>query len=176
MRIKMVATRRTNKTVLIVGEGDTEKAFLDHLKSLYVARDSGVSVKVLNAHGGSPQNIVEFAIRQITQADYQLVAVLMDTDVPWPQQTRVMATRKKIILVGAHPCCDGLLLQISGQPVPDQSDRCKMALAKLMGGKPTSPELLARQFPKDLLDQQGSQIVVLGSLLTILAGNRPKNS
>jgi hypothetical protein len=174
MNMKPVSKRKTNKTVLIVGEGDTEKAFLDRLKALYVARDSGVSAKVLNAHGGSPEYIVEFAIRQLKQADYQLVAVLMDTDVPWSQQVRAMVASKKIVLVGAYPCCDGLLLQILGQPVPDQSDRCKEALAKVLGGKATVPELLAKHLSKELLEKQHAHVAALDELLTILSGVRPE--
>jgi hypothetical protein len=36
--------RKVARTVLIVGEGDAEVCFLQHLKSLYVQRGSGVVV------------------------------------------------------------------------------------------------------------------------------------
>lgn len=176
MAMKAAAKRKTNKTVLIVGEGDTEKAFLDRLKALYVTRDCGVSAKVLNAHGGSPEYIVEFSIRQIKQADYELVAVLMDTDVPWPQQVRTIANSKKIVLIGAQPCCDGLLLEVLGQPVPAESERCKEALTKLLGGKATSPDLLTRHLSKEVLERRRAHVAVLDDLLTILAGVRPERS
>ena len=59
-----LSKRTVQTTVLIVGEGDTEKAFLDYLKSLYVTRGCGVSVTIRNAHGKGPINVVDTAIRQ----------------------------------------------------------------------------------------------------------------
>lgn len=38
--------RHTKKTVLIVGEGPTEKAFLQYLKDVYVTREKNIAVKV----------------------------------------------------------------------------------------------------------------------------------
>lgn len=40
--------RKVARTVLLVGEGDSEVAWLQHLKSLYVARGSGVAVTIKN--------------------------------------------------------------------------------------------------------------------------------
>lgn len=77
------AQREAKTTVLIVGEGDTEKAFLDHLKLHYVTRGCGVSVTTRNAHGKGPENVVDVAIKHARGADYSIVAVLMDTDLPW---------------------------------------------------------------------------------------------
>ena len=34
-------------TVLLVGEGKTECAFLKHLKSMYISRGCGVAVKII---------------------------------------------------------------------------------------------------------------------------------
>lgn len=43
--------RALRKTLLIVGEGDAEEAFLKHLKALFVGRAGGIEVKVGNARG-----------------------------------------------------------------------------------------------------------------------------
>ena len=45
-----MATRHPNRppyrTLLLVGEGETEQAFLQHVKALYVQRGSGLRVTV----------------------------------------------------------------------------------------------------------------------------------
>ena len=38
--------RQVARTVLVVGEGDAEVAFLQHFKALYVQRGSGVVVTI----------------------------------------------------------------------------------------------------------------------------------
>lgn len=54
--------RRAEATVLIVGEGDTEVALLNYLKSLYNMRNCGVSVTIRNAHGHGPENVIDVAV------------------------------------------------------------------------------------------------------------------
>ena len=41
--------RAARHTILLVGEGATDWAFLKYIKSLYIIRGCGVSAKVLNA-------------------------------------------------------------------------------------------------------------------------------
>lgn len=54
---------RVRKTLLIVGEGDSEEAFLKHLRDLYCSGGSGVAVTVRNAHGKGPENVIDHAAR-----------------------------------------------------------------------------------------------------------------
>lgn len=46
---------QVRKTLLIVGEGDSEEAFLKHLRELYCSGGAGVAVTVRNAHGKGPE-------------------------------------------------------------------------------------------------------------------------
>jgi len=46
-----VVKRKTYRTLLLVGEGATEVAFLKHVKSLFVPRDAGLKVTIKDAHG-----------------------------------------------------------------------------------------------------------------------------
>ena len=39
------------RTLLLVGEGATEEAFLRHVKSIYAPRGAGLKVTIKNAHG-----------------------------------------------------------------------------------------------------------------------------
>ncbi len=165
--------RKARTTVLIVGEGDTEKAFLDHLKALYVTRGCGVSVAVRNAHGKGPDNVVDVAIRHARGAAYSIVAVLMDEDLPWTPELRKLARSKRICLIGADPCCDGLLLDILGVPVPTESAKCKAGLFARLGKNPHTSDAYRREFTKALLDSRRGTVASLDKLLSLMAGVRP---
>ncbi len=167
------ARRTVLKTVLIVGEGDTEKAFLDHLKRLYVTRGCGVTVTVRNAHGKGPGNVIDAAMRHAKNGDFDIVAVLMDTDLPWTDEVRALAREHRICLVGATPCVDGLLLQILGERIPAQSNRCKGAFHAHLGRKPFVREAYEPDFSKLLLDMKSTTIPALGKLLALMAGQLP---
>lgn len=110
VRRQTLSKRTVQTTVLLVGEGDTEKAFLDYLKSLYVTRGCGVSVTVRNAHGKGPMNVVDTAIRQSRTGEYKVVAVLMDTDLLWTDDVIKLARKHRLCLIGATPCTDGLVV------------------------------------------------------------------
>jgi len=62
MRRKIKKVRQT--TLLIVGEGAHDKAFLDHLKSLYDGRESGQRVKIESGDGGSPHDLIKNTIKK----------------------------------------------------------------------------------------------------------------
>lgn len=174
MARKNTFTRRTRRTVLIVGEGDTEKAFLDYLKSLYT-RDSGVAVTIRNAHGKSPWNVVNAAVRHAKNGDYDIVAVLMDMDLPWTDDVRKLAGKHRMCLVGANPCIDGMLLQVLGKRVPERSSLCKTAFHEYLGRKPFERTAYERDFPKLMLDEQRNQIPALGKLLELMVGHLPSS-
>ena len=65
--------RTAYHTVLVVGEGTTECAFLRHIKTLYNSRGCGVSVTIRNAHGKGPDHVVDYAIRQCRNAEYDRI-------------------------------------------------------------------------------------------------------
>ena len=172
-RSAILARRTVLKTVLIVGEGDTEKAFLDHLKRLYVTRGCGVTISLRNAHGKGPGNVIDATMRHAKNGDFDIVAVLMDTDLPWTDEIRNLACEHRICMVGATPCVDGLLLQIPGERIPAQSNRCKSAFHARLGRKPFVREANEQDFSKPLLNQKGKTIPSLGKLLALMAGQLP---
>ena len=110
--------KRTKKTVLIVGEGFTEFAFLQHIKELFITRSSGISVKVEHANGGAPEKIVEKALRLRTSKSYDSCFVLLDVDVPFEPTaslTRKMKRKPEIQVLSATPCIEGLFLSVLDQ-------------------------------------------------------------
>jgi hypothetical protein len=103
---------RPQTTVIIIGEGETEGAFLCHLKSLYCFRGSGVQVKVDWTYGGSPRDIIREAMKLTLGAEYSRSILLMDTDLKWPDEDVQIANQKGLEIIGAKPCIEALMLKI----------------------------------------------------------------
>jgi hypothetical protein len=103
------------RTLLIVGEGYTEEAFLKHVKGLYVQRGCGLSVTIKNARGKGAKHVIEWTIRQIANASYDTVAVLLDTDTDWSASVAKIAKHKIICVIKSTPCFEALLLRLLGR-------------------------------------------------------------
>ena len=141
-------------TLLIVGEGVHEKAFLQHMKSLYDS-ENNQAVKVDAASGGSPIEIIDDTIRKFNHADYSRKVILLDADVTIRQQDWDKARKNKIELIISDPVClEGMLLEILGYKIPEfsSSTDCKRRLHPLLAGEPTKALSYARLFPKEVLD------------------------
>jgi hypothetical protein len=160
--------RRAKRTVLIIGEGFSEVAFLDHLKSLYVARGSGVAVKVGNARGKGPEHVLESAIRQSNSIAYDVVAALLDTDIPWTDALRSKARKSAIQLLPSTPCLEGLLLQILDKSAAGASEALKRRLHPLLSGSPTDKTSYQQRYPKALLDERRANIETLDALIGLM--------
>lgn len=108
------AQRFAARTVLLVGEGDAEESFLRHLKSLYVARGSGVAVTIKNARGKGALHVVDYARRQRLNAAFDVTAALLDTDKDWSAATAKLALQAKVHVIPCTPCLEAMLLSIKG--------------------------------------------------------------
>ena len=161
--------RAASHTILLVGEGATDTAFLKHIKSLYISRGCGVSAKIRNAHGKGPDHVVDYAIRQYRNAAYDRVVALLDTDLEMSATVRRRAISKKVQIIGAIPCIEGLLLKILGEHVPVTSAQCKVQVGSLLHARLTDPEDYRTNFPKDFLDERRNDVPELGRLLGYLS-------
>ncbi|EIO4085915.1 TPA: RloB domain-containing protein [Vibrio parahaemolyticus] len=162
-------TRRVVKrTLLIVGEGEAEKAFLLHLKSIYGVGDPKVSIK--SAGGKGPKNVITEAITSKDANGYDLAAVFLDTDLTWPASMVKKAKGKKITLIGSSPCLEGLLLDVIGtqRPTPNSSKECKRKLHGLLKGKETARETYEELFTKDVLDK--TNVEQIKTLIKLIQG------
>ncbi len=111
--------RKTKTTVLMVGEGPKDKAFLRHLQDIYVSRDGDIAVKIECASGGSPRSIVEKAIRLRGARDYDKCVVLIDQDRVLEDDRELRKRMKEhppIQIIWIKPCMEGLLLEILKYP------------------------------------------------------------
>lgn len=120
--------RKQRKTLFVVGEGQTEVAFLNYLKTLYCRGSSSVKVTVQNAYGKGPENILQTALRKKNQADYDCVVAVLDTDIPWTTALKKEAHTNNVILIGNTPCIEALFLDLLGKKVPAETSKCKTAI------------------------------------------------
>jgi hypothetical protein len=100
------------KTLLLVGEGLHDEAFLRHVKHLFAPRGCGLVVTVKNAHGKGALNVVNFAIRQRASADYDRCVVMTDTDTDYDDRVVALAAGRNIKIIASHPCIEALLLRV----------------------------------------------------------------
>src|SRR5690554_3982718 len=108
---------RQRATLLIVGEGATEEAFLQHLRTLYCSDRKGASVTIRNAYGKGPDNVLNVAIREASRAaQFDHVAVLMDTDIPWSQKLKKQAKDNGIHLIGCEPRSEEHTSELQSRP------------------------------------------------------------
>lgn len=131
---------KTIETVLLVGEGADEEAFLHHVKTTFVPRGSGKTVKVKNAQGKGATHVVEWTIRQMATAEFDTVAIMLDTDKDWTLEAQKMAADKGIILLPSDPRFEAVMLRLLSQPHAGNAQTQKKQFAPFVRNKPTEPE------------------------------------
>ena len=161
--------RRVARTVLLVGEGDSEEYFLRHLKTLYVQRGCGVVVTIKNARGKGAAHVVDVAIRMSRNADYDIHAALLDTDTDWNEKSQSAARKGKVHVLPSEPCLEALLLAIHGLPVQGRpTARLKHDFAARFGSTASQAEVFPHHFPADLLENARTRLPVLRQRLALL--------
>lgn len=161
--------REVRRTLLIVGEGSAEQVFLSHLKRLYVTRGAK-TVTIKNAQGKGGAHVLDHALRQWRQADYDDVAVLLDTDTNWGERERALARRKRVQVFACTPCLEALLLRVRAHAVPPGgSPRVKRAFSKQFGTEAHEAALYDSHFDRAALEAARARLPELNALLTLLA-------
>ena len=162
-----MAIWKAQRTLLIVGEGRTEEAFLNHVKMLYAPRGCGLSVSVKNARGKGAKHVVEWTRRQIANADFDTVAAMLDTDQDWSEAVARQARAGRIVVLKSEPCFEALMLRLQGQNDIGDAKSLKKAFATYVNNDATRPENYARNFDKALLESRRNQEPTLDSLLKL---------
>lgn len=161
---------KQRKTLLIVGEGDTEVAFLNYLKRLYCQGDNTVKVTVKNAYGKGPEHVLEHAQRCQRSVAYDKVAVFLDTDIPWTNELLRQAKKHEIMLIGNTPCIEGLFLRLLNKLVPDRSEDCKTRIKKILNKNLLLADAYENWCLKDLLEKEKTNIQELENLINLYIG------
>ena len=165
---KRKPTRSVNKTTLLVmGEGEHDKAFLSHMKDIYHERRSGTKVTLDFSSGGSPHDIIKDTVKKSRHVDYDKKFILMDSDVPVKQQDIKMANDSGINILYSKPLClEGMLLSILAQSIPHTAQKCKSALHPQLSDNPALSKSYEPLFAKPVLDETNhATVVTLRSLL-----------
>jgi len=167
-------TRNIKTTILIVGEGPTEKAFSQYLKELYIARDYEFAVKIECGSGGAPCSVVQKAIRLRGSRAYDKCYVLFDADRPFETDYKLsdcMNKRPRIEVLKATSCIEGLFLAIMKHPGFSQasavSDSCKRDFhaGYISEDKKMDKRSHAVKFSRTLLDDRRGQVPELSLIL-----------
>ncbi|MCG5514074.1 hypothetical protein [Ectothiorhodospira shaposhnikovii] len=108
------------------------------------------------ADGGGPGKIIDAVCRRYSPRDFDQVFILMDEDVPISQNAYDKARKNNISVLSSTPyCLEGMLLDITGQPVGEDSRQCKKRLQEQLAGPPTAHESYARLLTRERLDGAG---------------------
>lgn len=71
--------RSVNKTTLLVmGEGEHDKAFLSYMKGIYRERRSGSKITLDFSSASSPHDIIKDTVKKSRHVDYDQKFILMD--------------------------------------------------------------------------------------------------
>jgi hypothetical protein len=163
------ARRYVRQTVLIVGEGDAEVAFIRHLKSLYIARGDGIAVTIKNARGKGALHVVGVAVRQSRNAAFDVKAALLDTDTDWNDRTQAVARKEKVQVVACSPCLEAMLLALHGDLAQGRSTaQTKQVFAAKFDAQAHDANVYARYFPFEFLEKARHAAPVLEQLLALL--------
>lgn len=165
--------RRAKRTVLCVGEGPTEKAFLDYVKSLYLSRNSGTSVTNRSGDGGSPDSVIRKALKWRKFDAFDKIYIVLDSDrtISSSSQSKVRVAKGTIIL--SEPCIEGLFLLILNCQGFNQryhnSGWCKSRFHSLYLSE--ADKMCTHRynsiFPKNLFDRRRNDIDTLNSIISI---------
>jgi|LNAP01.1.fsa_nt_gb hypothetical protein len=153
-------------TTLLVVEGDTERAFVGHLRALF-ARNCGTRLTIECAYGGSGDAILDHALKLCPGFDRR--AVIYDADRPPTLKTLLQkAHAQKLDCIVSAPAIEAVLLAILDQPVPRDTETCKRALAALISDSLTDVRNYSRHFPESLLRAKATTVPALARLLALM--------
>ncbi len=171
-----MAKRRVaqHTTLLVIGEGADDQAFINHMKGLYCPRGCGRSAKIEAGDGGSPGNIITTAIRAFKGVDYDRRFLVLDSDIP-PSAAEVKQARSAgyQIILWSPQCLEGALLEVLGERVGEHetSQGLKARLHPRLAGAHTAVAAYAPLFPQAVLDVATNGSVV--AVRRLLLGNEP---
>ncbi|MEY2859789.1 MAG: hypothetical protein RL392_247 [Pseudomonadota bacterium] len=163
--------RKTARTVLLAGEGDSEVLFMQHLKRLYVQRGSGVAVTIKNARGKGAGHVVDFASRHSRNAAFDVTAALLDTDTDWNDKVRTMARKAKVQVLACEPCLEAVLLQVHDVRVHERTTaELKRMFAARFGSVASDEVVYAKHFSMLQVEAAHPRMPLLAELIRLLNG------
>lgn len=157
-----------NETLLLVGEGYDEVAFLEFLKSKIIHRKSGFKVAIKNARGKGAKHVIDWTIRQMGVADYDTVAVLLDVDTDWSEAIGKTARAHKITVLKSDPCFEAMLLRCLNVQPEVNSSKLKKQFSFYVNGNSRISENYEVKFHLELLKSYRIKEKTIDDLLILL--------
>lgn len=158
---------KTFRTLLLVGEGRTEEAFLNHVKGIYAPRGCGLSVKIKNARGKGAKHVVDWTIGQTGIAKYDAVAALLDTDQDWSDAVARKAKAARIKVLKSEPLFEAMMLRMIGESDIGDSKTLKARLAPFVRNDPLRAENYALHFDQQCLESGRTTEPTIDALLAL---------
>lgn len=163
------ALRKTNRTVLIVVEGETEEAFLTHIRKLYYQRGMRLAISIKNAHGYGPQGVIDKLESVAQTADHDWRIAVLDGDIPLTVAEAKWLRREKVETILSTPAIEATLLAILDKPAPGSTAACKSELQKHAPGDATELRYYEKHFPRPELDKARARIPALAALIAAIS-------
>lgn len=167
-----MAVWKAQRTLLIVGEGRDEVAFLSFLKSRYVVRGCGLSVTIKNAYGKGALHVLDRAAAHSANADFDRVAARLDLDT-WDAKAGQLGKRKKIVVLGSDPCFESMMLRIIGVKPAVTSYALKKQFLPYVKNDPSRSNNYSEHFTHELLQAVRAREPVIDSLLELFGSRSP---
>lgn len=162
-RAKHSRTRHIQKTtLLIVGEGPDDQAFIKHMNRQFRAEAAGIKPAIEKQSGGSPGNIITNATRKYEHQDYDRRFIVLDSDIPISQQDYDKARKHGCgIILWKPTCLEGALLDVLRESVDEfeTGQQLKNRLHPRLAAHHTEPEAYAELFPKAVLQSSSNNSV-----------------
>tara|TARA_Y100000780_G_scaffold161221_1_gene146109 strand:+ start:2199 stop:2735 length:537 start_codon:yes stop_codon:yes gene_type:complete len=150
-------------TLLIVGEGPDDQAFIKHMHQQFRADNAGVKPIIEKQSGGSPGNIITNAVRKYGHLPFDQRFFVLDSDIPISQQDHDKARKHGYhIIVWSPVCLEGALLDVLGEKISNDEAAAslKKRLHPLLDGHHTDSKAYQNRFPRAVLEQATNDAVV----------------
>ena len=164
----MASWNAPERTLLLVGEGAHEVAFLRHVKNIFAPRGCGLGITIKNARGKGALHVINWTVKQIQNAAYDACATLLDTDTDFTPVVVKIANDHEIQLLKSEPCLETMLLQMLGiKKIAHGRDKLKDQILPFVNGDPTISEHYAQHFTKELLIKARKKHPTIDELLRL---------
>lgn len=163
-----MTARVVRETILIVGSGYAEEAFLKHLKCLFTSKAAGRSLTVGNARGGRAVDVIAETGRIGRRLPHKVLVALFDAALDSEGGATAAAQKKKVVAVSCTPCLEAVLLRLHGDLAERDCAGHQSAFVQRFGGPAHDPTVYAIHFPLQLLNATRSSCQQLDELLTLL--------
>jgi len=162
--------KRTNKTILLAVEGDTDFAFVTHLRDCYVARSCNVSIKIKNARGAGPLGIVDALTTGVRGKNYDYLAALFDADIPLCDRSARFFRQHSVKLFQSQPSIEGTLLRLKQHHLQENitTAECKRILARDYTGESVELRFYEKHFSRGVIEAGRIQGNILDLLINYI--------